>query len=163
MRASLCICVLLLAAPACGGGDDGGGHDHDAASSDDDAAAIDAEVPDADPAQPDAMIPPDAEPSTVIEVPCAGATIAVTVTAPGFSYAFAPSDGGAADQHTISVGAIAQFVMPASHNAFSGAANTPDGQFSTNFNQTKCFQFTEAGTYPFHCTPHDFVATLIVQ
>jgi plastocyanin len=147
-----------------GCGDDGDDHDrdHDAAAVDD-AAAIDAVVPDADPDQPDAMIPPDAEPSSVVEVNCTGATIEVTVTAPGFAFAFTPSDGGAADQHTIAVNDIVRFQMPASHNAFSGAANAPDGLFATNFNQTKCYQFTEAGSFPFHCTPHDFVGTLIVQ
>ena len=162
MRTSLLYCAVLGALSACGGGDDGGDHDHDAAAGDD-AAAIDAALHDADPDDPDAMMPPDAEPSSVVEVDCTGATIAVTVTAPGFAYAFSPSDGGAADQHTIAVDDIVRFQMPASHNAFSGAANAPDGLFSTNFNQTKCYQFTEAGTFPFHCTPHDFVGTLIVQ
>ena len=143
-----------------GCGDDGDDHDHDHDAAAGGDAAL---VPDADPDQPDAMIPPDAEPSSVVEVDCTGATIAVTVTAPGFAYAFTPSDGGAADQHTIAVDAIVRFEMPPSHNAFSGPANAPDGLFSINFNQTKCYQFTEAGTFPFHCTPHDFVATLIVQ
>jgi plastocyanin len=157
MRATAISCALLSLCWACG--DDGdGGHDHDAAATGDDAAAIDA-----DPDQPDAMIPPDAEPSSVVEVACGGATIAVTVTAPGFAYVFAPSDGGAADSHTIAVDDIVEFEMPAGHNAFSGGANAPDGQFSTDFGVTKCFQFTEVGTFPFHCTPHDFVGTLIVE
>lgn len=155
------VCVAALGL-LWGCGDDGDGHDHDAAAGDD-AAAIDALVPDADPDQPDATIPPDAEPSSVVEVDCNGATIAVTVTAPGFAYLFTPSDGGAADQHTIAVNDVVRFEMSPSHNAFSGPANAPDGLFSTGFNQTKCYQFTEAGTFPFHCTPHDFVATLMVQ
>lgn len=155
MRIPAACCAVLGLLGGCG--DDGDTHDHDAATGD---AAL---VPDADPGQPDAMVPPDAEPSPVVEVDCTGATIEVTVTAPGFNFAFAPSDGGAADEHTIAVNDIVQFQMPASHNAFSGLANAPDGLFSTNFNQTKCFQFTEAGSFPFHCTPHDFAATLIVQ
>lgn len=162
MRTSVALCALFGLASGCGG-DDGDGHDHDAAGGDDDAASLDAASPDADPNAPDAMIPVDAEPSSVLVVPCAGATIEVTVSAPGFAFAFTPSDGGAADQHTIAVNDIVQFDMPASHNAFSGPPNAPDGQFSTNFNGTTCFQFTEAGTFPFHCTPHDFTATLIVE
>ena len=157
MRTTLPLCVLLLAVPACGG-DDEEGPDHDAAT-----GAIDAAVPDADPDQPDATPPPDAEPSSVVEVTCAGATIAVTVTAPGFDYAFAPDDGAPADEYTIAVDDIVRFTMPGNHNAASGPPNAPDGQFLTDFAETKCFQFTEAGNYPFHCTPHDFAATLIVQ
>lgn len=157
MRKTLPLSILLLAIPACGG-DDEDAPDHDAAT-----GAIDAAVPDADPDQPDATPSPDAEPSSVMEVNCAGATIAVTVTAPGFNYAFTPDDGGAADEYTIAVDDIVRFTMPGSHDAASGPANAPDGLFYTNFAETKCFQFTEAGSFPFHCMPHDFAATLIVE
>jgi plastocyanin len=160
MRTPLPFLALVLLA-ACG--DDGGdGHDHDAAATHD-ASAIDALVPDADPTAPDAPAAPDAAPSAVVEVSCSGATIAVTVTAPSFAYVFTPDDGAPADQYTIAVDDIVQFTMPGSHDATSGPPNAPDGQFATGFGQTKCFQFTATGSYPFHCTPHDFDATLIVE
>jgi plastocyanin len=149
------LAAALLALPGCG--DDSDDHVHP------DASAIDASTIDADPNQPDGAPAPDAQPSSVVEVACAGATVAVTVTAPGSFYAFAPDDGAPADEYTIAVDDVVRFTMPAIHNAASGPPNAPDGLFLADFNQTTCFQFTEAGTYPFHCVPHDFSATLIVE
>ncbi len=107
---------------------------------------------------PDAAVdaPVDAPaPSTVVEVPCAGANPVVTVTAPGF--AFSPMAA------TISVGQVVQFQMPASHSAVSGSpAGTSDGQFTVGFSQQKCLRFTSAGVFPYWCNPHQFTATITV-
>lgn len=98
----------------------------------------------------------DAPAATVVEVACAGATIASEVTAPGFSFTITDP--------TIAVDAIVRFSMPGSHSAVSGSpAGTSDGQFTVSFNETKCFRFTAAGTYPFWCNPHQFTGTITVQ
>lgn len=94
--------------------------------------------------------PVDAPASTVSRVTCAGATIAATVTAPGF--AFSPMST------TISAGQIVQFDMPSSHNAVSDS-----GLFRADFNAATCFQFDAAGSYGFHCEPHSFTGTIVVQ
>jgi plastocyanin len=146
--------ALLLASSsllaACG--DDGGSTPIDAALAD--GFLIDAPVA-IDGAGPDAPSP-DAAPSTVVEVPCAGATIASEVTAPGFSFTITDS--------TIAVDAIVRFTMPLSHSAVSGSpAGTADGQFMVGFNETKCLRFTAAGTFPFWCNPHQFTGSITVQ
>lgn len=97
----------------------------------------------------------DAVPSSVVEVACP-ANPASTVTAPGFSFTIT--------QATITVGDIVQFTMPGTHSVVSGSpAGTNDGRFSVGFNTTKCFRFTEAGTFEFWCNPHQFTGTLTVN
>lgn len=143
------IASLALATPfvlaACGGDDDG--PPIDAPGVNDGPGPIDAPI--------DTGTGIDAPASTVVEVPCAGATIASEVTAPGF--AFAVTDD------TIAVGATVRFTMPSFHSAVSGPPGTPDGRFNVGFNETKCLHFTTAGSYPFYCNPHQFTATLTVQ
>lgn len=103
------------------------------------------------PAAIDAAPGPDAPAGPVVSVPCAGATLAETVTAPGFM--FVPMTT------TISAGQIVQFTMPGSHNAVSDTA----GQFRANFGASTCYRFDVAGSYPFHCEPHLFTGTIVVQ
>lgn len=96
--------------------------------------------------------PIDAPPtSSITSVTCAGATIAATVTAPGF--AFTPMST------TISAGEIVQFTMPGEHTATSDVA----GLFRVGGGATGCFRFAVAGTFPFHCEPHGFDGTIVVQ
>lgn len=145
--ASLLVSSLSLLA-ACG--DDGGGTPIDARVVD---APTDGFIGDGDP--PDGP-GPDAAPSTVVEVPCAGATIASEVSAPGFAFEITVP--------TIAVDAIVRFTMPPSHSAVSGSpAGTADGQFTVTFNETKCLRFTAAGTFPFWCNPHQFTGSITVQ
>lgn len=93
----------------------------------------------------------DASSSTVTRVNCGGATIAATVTAPGF--AFTPMSS------TITTGQIVQFDMPSSHNAVSDTA----GLFRADFNAATCYRFDAVGSYGFHCEPHSFTGTIVVQ
>lgn len=92
----------------------------------------------------------DAPTGPVARVDCAGATIAATVTAPGF--AFEPM------ATMISVGQVVQFTMPVAHNAVSN-----DGLFTAGFNASTCFRFDAARSYTFHCEPHSFTGTITVQ
>lgn len=84
-------------------------------------------------------------------VECATVTPTVTVTAPGF--AFEPENA------TIAVGQVVAFDMPATHSAVSDTA----GLFNATFNTTTCYRFDRAGTYPYHCDPHQFPGTIVVQ
>lgn len=98
----------------------------------------------------DGGTPVDAPAASVVRVDCAGATIAATVAAPGF--AFEPQ------ATMISAGQVVQFTMPVSHNAVSD-----EGMFTAGFNASTCFRFDAARTYPFHCEPHGFTGTIVVQ
>ena len=89
-------------------------------------------------------------PSPVSRIPCAGATITGNVSTVGF--AFDPRDT------TISVGQIVQFTMPADHSAVSDT-----GLFRVDFNTTACIRFDAPGTYAFHCDPHLFPGSIVVQ
>ncbi|MBK7078643.1 MAG: hypothetical protein IPH44_40890 [Myxococcales bacterium] len=147
--ASLLASTTLLLV-ACG--DDGGSTPPiDAPVSIDAPGAVDA------PATIDAPVAIDAPAATtVVEVPCAGATIASEVSAPGFQFTITDS--------TIAVDAIVRFTMPLSHSAVSGSpAGTNDGKFTVSFNETKCLRFTAAGTFPFWCNPHQFTGSITVQ
>ena len=140
--ASLLVSSLSLLV-ACG--DDGGS-----------TLPIDAPVAIDAPGTIDAPATIDAAPSTVVEVPCTGATIASEVSAPGFSFTITDA--------SIAVDAIVRFTMPSVHSAVSGSpAGTADGQFAVGFSETKCLRFTAAGTFPFWCNPHQFTGTITVQ
>lgn len=86
----------------------------------------------------------------VVAVDCAGATVAVEVTTPGFRYEPA--------QATISAGQIVRFDPAAGHDVSSVS-----GAFSVPFAGAACFRFDAPGTYPYRCTPHDFRGTIVVQ
>ncbi len=126
-----------------------------------DAATIDAAGPDARPPDgsvPDAMLPdgsvdaasPDASvPSW--EVPCAGATIAATITT---------SKSDFAPEHvTIPAGAIVRFQPLNPHDATAGTFASPEPWFRIDGNTTGCVRFDEPGTYPFFCSAHPFSMT----
>ena len=98
----------------------------------------------------DGTNPPVDAAGAVVRVTCGGATIAGTVTAPGF--AFEPM------ATTINAGQIVQFTMPSTHNAVSDS-----GAFRADFNASTCFQFNVAATYAFHCEPHLFTGSIVVQ
>jgi plastocyanin len=100
----------------------------------------------------------DAAPSTVQAVTCP-ATPAATVMTSGFMYAPMTTN--------ITQGQVVQFVMPASHNVVPGHmpsdSTTADSSLNVNFNETKCFMFTSPGMFGFHCGPHSFNGTIVVQ
>ena len=62
---------------------------------------------------------------------------------------------------TITKGQVVKFVMSQLHNM---APNTgTDPALTVNFGETKCFKFNAAGTYNFHCTPHGFQGSVVVN
>lgn len=126
--------LVFLAVAACGGDDDSN-----------------VSAPDAAPAI-------DAPAATVQSVTCPAAPDATVMTS-GSSYSPMMT--------TISQGQVVKFVMPADHNVVRG--HTPadsaisDPGVSVGFSETKCLMFTQPGTYGFHCGPHMFNGTVIVQ
>ena len=151
MRALLSA-ALALGLAACGG-DDGG---------DDNQGPIDAEPDiDADPNDPDSMGLVDAPASSVVELACPG-TVAVIVTATNGTFLFGGED---VDSATIAVNDIVRFDMTNAglHDAVSGTPGAADGNFRVLNGEDRCFRFTEAGTFPFFCTPHAFTASIIVE
>ena len=81
----------------------------------------------------------------------------VTVDNSDGSHAYSPATS------TINAGQIVKFVMTPIHDAQSGTPGSPDTTFHVDFNQTRCLQFTEAGTFPFYCSLHLFTGTITVQ
>jgi plastocyanin len=67
----------------------------------------------------------------------------------------------------ITQGQIVQFVMPSSHDVVPGHVPTDnsiaDPGLMVNFSETKCLMFTQTGMYGFHCGPHMFNGTIIVN
>lgn len=152
-HAPVSVSMVLALLAACG--DDRGTPPIDGAARDGavvDAPAIDAPAIDARVIDATSI---DAAPSTVVEVPCAGATIASEVSAPGFAFTISRS--------SITVNSVVRFTMPGFHSAVSGATpGVADGTFRVGFNQVKCLRFTAAGSFPFWCDPHQFTGALTV-
>lgn len=95
---------------------------------------------------------------TVQTVTCP-ATPAATVMTSGSMYSPTTT--------TISQGQVVQFTMPSLHDVEPGhhiADNTiVDPGLRVNFSETKCLMFTQTGMYGFHCGPHQFDGTIVVQ
>jgi plastocyanin len=100
----------------------------------------------------------DTPAATVQMVTCPG-TPAAMVTTSGFMYAPVTTN--------ITQGQVVQFVMPSEHNVVAGHvpsdSTIADPGLSVNFSETKCFMFTQSGMYGFHCGPHSFNGTIVVQ
>ncbi len=107
---------------------------------------------------PDAAVKHDAPAASVQMVTCP-ATPAATVTTSGFAYSPATT--------TIMQGQVVQFTMPSSHDVVPGHmpsdSTISDSGVNVNFSETKCLMFTQTGMYGFHCMPHSFNGTVIVQ
>jgi plastocyanin len=95
----------------------------------------------------------DSAPPSVQAVTCPGGEDA-TVTTSGSM--FSPMTS------TIPVDGIVKFVMivGSGHNVVSTTAGET---FAVGFGETKCFQFTRAGTFTFKCGPHNFTGSVVVQ
>jgi plastocyanin len=151
---SLLLVGFAALAMACGGDDDGGTAD---ASTSADAPSADAPVADADPAAPDANpnapdagvadANVDAKVSPVEVVPCKG-LVHLAVTTSGNSFVLSTTD-------PVPVGGVVRFNPGRIHNATSGANRTADGLFVVGGGETVCVRFLDAGTYPFYCTVHN--------
>jgi plastocyanin len=83
------------------------------------------------------------------EVSCTGVNAPVIMTS-GFAYS--PTST------TVSLDTVVKFTMPVDHNAISN-----DGLFTADFNGDTCVRFESLGTFRFHCGPHAFIGTVVVQ
>lgn len=91
--------------------------------------------------------------SNVEDVTCAGGEM--TIDAVNGTNAFMPTSV------TIAVGAAVKFTMPSTHSVVPDTGN--DENLKVPFSATKCLKFKAAGTYAFHCNPHAFKGTVVVQ
>jgi len=91
----------------------------------------------------------------VSEITCP-ATPDATVTTVDGTFSYMP---GAV---TITVGQIVKFTTSATHDVAPNTTGS-DPALRVGFGATKCFKFTAAGTFGFHCTPHAFTGTITVN
>jgi plastocyanin len=100
--------------------------------------------------------PPPPPPATVIAVACP-ATPAKAITAiDSNDKTYMPSSV------SITMGQIVKFTMPSSHDVEPNRAMSDPG-LSVGFGETKCLMFNRTGTFGFHCGPHQFTGTVVVQ
>lgn len=97
--------------------------------------------------------PPDAL-TLVQTVDCAGVTPAQTIVTSGLSYS--------PNAVTINVNDIVEFQMTASHDVQPNATGSDPG-IHVPFSADQCKKFTAAGTYGFHCGPHQFTGSITVN
>jgi plastocyanin len=101
--------------------------------------------------------PIDAPPPTVFAVTPCPSNIAQLITATtNVPYQYQPTAA------SIHVNDVVQFQMPPIHNVVPNATNSDSG-LEVNFGETKCLQFTKAGTFGFHCSPHGFAGSVNVN
>lgn len=62
---------------------------------------------------------------------------------------------------TITKGQVVEFVTTSIHNVVPNAGT--DAALTVGFSATKCFQFNVAGTFAFHCGPHGFQGSVVVN
>ena len=98
----------------------------------------------------------DANTNKVKAVTCPG-TVAATVMTTSTVDAYMPM------ATTIPVNGIVRFVMATAHNVQPNTVSPSDPGLVVNFGETKCLQFTVAGTFSFFCGPHGFAGTVTAQ
>ena len=89
------------------------------------------------------------------EITCP-ATPDATVTATDGVFAYTPN------AVTITQGQVVKFVTSSTHDVAPNTTGS-DPALRVGFGATKCFRFTAAGTYGFHCTPHAFTGMITVN
>lgn len=107
------------------------------------------------PVAPDARMI-DASTHTVQTVTCPASPAAMVMTTNAVD-AYMPN------AVTISVNQIVRFQMSGDHDVTPNPLGTTDPGLVVDGGQTKCLQFTQAGTFGFFCTPHGFTGTITVQ
>jgi len=85
-----------------------------------------------------------------MEVDCSTAASAPVIANAGMTYSPAST--------TIAANGVVKFTLGATHDVASSTTG-----LSVPLGGTKCLKFATAGTYTFHCTPHSFTGTIIVQ
>lgn len=99
--------------------------------------------------------------SAVQTVSCAGITPAATVTINSSGTGYMP------DTTTINQGQVVMFMTTSIHDVFPGHvpadSTITDPGIHVDFNKTECRMFTQAGSYGFHCSMHNFNGTITVQ
>jgi len=98
----------------------------------------------------------DTASATVMAVDCTANPPAQTISEDDAMFNFIPTSV------TINQNQDVKFVTSATHDVVPNATMSDPG-ISVAFNQTVCLKFTAKGTFKFHCGPHGFIGTVIVQ
>jgi plastocyanin len=104
----------------------------------------------------DAAPPIDASPPTAMMVTCPATPAASISTSDTNDLSFMPSSV------SITVGQIVKFTMSLTHSVEADTTMSDPG-LAVAKGATKCLMFTKAGTFGFHCNPHGFRGSVIVQ
>jgi plastocyanin len=108
---------------------------------------------------PDAAVQIDGGSATVMAVTCPATTpLTVTTDDSQMKFTFTP-----AANPSLPVGSIVTFTMSATHNVVPNSTAATDAGLQVNFRETKCLQFTKAGSFSFICQPHGFGGKITVQ
>lgn len=100
--------------------------------------------------------PIDAPPPTVLAVTCPATPAQLITATTNVPYQYQPQAA------SIHVDDIVEFQMPSIHDVVPNATNSDSG-LEVDFGETKCLQFTKAGTFGFHCSPHGFAGSVNVN
>ena len=102
----------------------------------------------------------DASPdgATVRAVPCPAKPDATIKTQDGV-FQFVPA------AVTIGQNGVVKFITTSMHNVVPGNIDFPDGDpgLEVGISETKCLQFTQKGTFGFHCATDNFAGTVTVK
>ena len=108
---------------------------------------------------PDAAVTHDSASNATVQMVTCPATPAATVTTSGFMYS--PMTA------TISQGQVVKFMPAIDHDVEPGHfpldQTLADSGLNVSFGATTCLMFTQPGMYGFHCGPHHFNGTVVVQ
>lgn len=91
----------------------------------------------------------------VSEITCPATPDATVTTADG-TFAYMPA------AVTITAGQVVKFTTSSTHDVAPNTTGS-DPALRVGFGATKCFKFTAAGTFGFHCTPHAFTGAITVN
>lgn len=141
--------VMLIGCGDDGGAGDAGGNAD--AATDGNGGMVDAST--------DAP-PVDAATATVMAVTCPNTPDASVMAINGAvgTRRFDP------DEVTIPVNGVVRFTMTSSHNVIPRMGVTSDPGLTVGFGETKCLQFTVAGTFHYRCAPHaEMIGSVTVQ
>jgi plastocyanin len=91
----------------------------------------------------------------VFDIACPTTAVPTVATTTG-QFAYMPATT------TIATGGIVKFTTSSEHDVEPNASGSDVG-LAVDFNTTKCLHFTAPGSYGFHCGPHQFTGTIVVQ
>lgn len=124
-------------------------------------------TPDAPGSTPSDGMPPPSDAAPMIDAPPPPPATVVAVACPATPAKAITADDNNDNTYmpssvSITMGQIVKLTMPGSHDVEPNRAMSDPG-LSVGFGETKCLMFNRRGTFGFHCGPHQFIGTVVVQ